>query len=251
MATLRILHPYPALKLSFGGLDYLIVSDLHIGFEERFERAGFKIAPSTEAMLNTLLNLIRCEKPDRLIILGDVRGGFERVSRVEWAQIPGFIERVSREVEVSIIPGNHDGGLTPLLPRCVRIESSSVAVGDTGLLHGHTAVPASLSTVRRLIMGHIHPTYSRRGSPLSGQPVWLIVRAGKDKIFNNLDDRSVIEIWVTPAFNMDLSAVGLTVPRERMISPLLRRVAGYVEDAVVMTLGGVVIGGLESLRFVL
>ncbi len=81
MDRLKILYPHPALKLTKAGKDYLIISDLHIGFEQRFNTEGFKIPASTDKMLQTLIELIRLHEPDRLLILGDVKSGFSRVSR--------------------------------------------------------------------------------------------------------------------------------------------------------------------------
>ncbi len=255
MGRLEVLYPNPALKLSEAGKNYLLISDLHIGFEERFNKEGFKITPSTDKMLQTLTDLIRREKPDRLIILGDVKSGFDRVNRNEWMHVPRFLEKITQLVEISIIPGNHDGGITPLLPRETRLEPPELLIGDTGLLHGHANPSAALSDAKRLVMGHLHPSYSRYGSPLSGNPVWVTLRAPRNLVFDVNGEEGGrgggkdLEVWVVPAFNPELGAAGLTVIRERVISPIVRRIDGYVSEALVIMLDGSVIGDVDSIKY--
>ncbi|MCL4435145.1 MAG: metallophosphoesterase [Thaumarchaeota archaeon] len=252
MGRLEVLYPNPALKLSEAGKNYLLISDIHIGFEERFNKEGFKITPSTDKMLHILTDLIHHEKPDRLIILGDVKSGFDRVNRNEWNNVPRFLEKISQLVEVSIIPGNHDGGITPLLPCEARLEPAELLIGDTGLLHGHTNPTVALSGVKRLIMGHLHPSYSRYGSPLSGNRVWVTMRAPRNLIFDvdgGEEGSKDLEIWVVPAFNPELGAAGLTVMRERVISPILRKIDAHVSEALVIMLDGSVIGDADSMKY--
>jgi putative SbcD/Mre11-related phosphoesterase len=263
MGRLKILYPNPALKLSEAGKNYLLISDLHIGFEERFNKEGFKITPSTDKMLYTLTELIRREKPDQLIILGDVKSGFDRVNRNEWKNVPRFLEKITQLVEVSIIPGNHDGGITPLLPREAHLEPAELLIGDIGLLHGHANPSAALSKAKRLIIGHLHPAYSRYGSPLSGNPVWVTLRIPRHLIFdtNSSEEEKEavkeeregggdLEILVMPAFNPELGAAGLTVMRERVISPIIRKIdQEQVSEALVIMLDGSVIGDVDSMKY--
>lgn len=256
MRRLEVLYPHPALKLSEAGEGYLVISDLHIGFEHRFNIEGFKITTSTDKMLQTLSELIRKHKPDRLFILGDIKSSVNRVNRDEWRHIPSFLEKVADLIETSIIPGNHDGGITPLLSREIKLEPKEVLIGETGLLHGHTNPSGSLRRAKRLIIGHIHPSYSRKGSPLSGRPVWLTLRAPRSLIFDGFegDDNTsadLVDVWVMPAFNTELSTVGLTVFRERIISPLLRKIGGGIVEAFLITLDGAVVGDVDSMKYVL
>ena len=183
MTKLEILVPHPALKLKTKNKKYLIVSDLHIGFEHRFNKDGFNITPSITKMLQTFTELIQLHKPDKLLILGDVKSGFGRINKDEWRHVPKLMEKIVKQVEISIIPGNHDGRLISLLPKEVKLESHELLIDDTGFFHGHTIPTKKLSSATRLVMGHIHPTYSRKGSPLSGRPVWLTLRVQKKFIF--------------------------------------------------------------------
>lgn len=54
-----------------------------------------------------------------------------------------------------------------------------------------------------------------------------------------------------PAFNTELEAAGLTVLRERMISPIFRKIGENVSEALIITLDGSVIGDADSMGYVL
>ena len=246
MSRLEILYPYPALLMTGTNEDYLIISDLHIGFEQRFN-----IKTSCNKMLNMLLELLYQYRPDRLLILGDVKSGFNRLSKVEWMHVPKFMEDVASLVRISVIPGNHDGNLAPLLPREVMIESKEVLLDNVGFLHGHTKLSRRLNGASRIVMGHIHPSYCRKGSPLSGAQVWLIVKVLRTGIFEGSESCDNVELWVMPSFNTELNVKGLTLSSKKLISPIFRKIAKNMEDAFIITLDGSVIGDIDSVKFVL
>ncbi len=250
MARLEILYPHPALKLIESKEEYLVITDLHIGFEHRFNIKGFNIRASTEKMLSVLTKLIQQHRLDKLLILGDIKSGFSKVSREEWQHIPSFMEQLTSLVEVIVIIGNHDGELTPLLPREVKLGSKEIIIGDTGFLHGHAHPSPKLIDVKRLVMGHVHPTYSRWGSPLSGRPVWLTFRTPKRLILEKSGNDHLLEVWVMPSFNTELSTIGLTVLRGQIISPILRKIKD-INEALIITLDGSIIGDAESVKYVL
>jgi putative SbcD/Mre11-related phosphoesterase len=251
LGEIQILHPYPALRVEERNSNYIVITDLHIGFEHRFNKDGFRIAISIEKLLNTTLDIIKKWKPKRLLILGDIKSGFGRINREEWRYIPKYLEEISSSVEISIIPGNHDGSLKHLLPSNVMLESNELVVNNIGFLHGHAQPSKQLLKVKRLVIGHIHPTYSRIGNPLSGRQIWLILRVKKKLIFNTASDKEMLEIWVMPSFNSELSASGFIVNRKRIISPILRKVNDKISDALIFTLDGSVIGDVDSIQYVL
>ena len=99
-------------------------------------------------------------------------------------------------------------------------------------------------------MGHLHPTYSRRGSPLSGRPVWLLLRGQRLGLFE-ASQQGEIEIYVVPSFNRELSYAGFTSSKGRIISPVIRRILKGVQEVAILTLDGEIIGGTDSLPYVL
>ncbi|MBI4258278.1 MAG: metallophosphoesterase [Thaumarchaeota archaeon] len=249
---IRLLHPHPALLLTEQDRRYLVTTDLHIGFEGMFAASGINIESNTNQMTQELTELIHNHRPDRLIILGDVKHSIENITTQEWREVPKFFETILKHVPITVTPGNHDGALTPLLPRPVKQASKyGLLVGETGLLHGHTQPSKRLAKAKRIIIGHLHPTYSRRGSPLSGAQVWLLAKAKKKQIFPTASEAEQIEIYVTPSFNRELSHAGFTAHRGRIISPIIRRTLPTIQEAAILTLKGDIIGNAEAIPHVI
>jgi len=69
-----------------------------------------------------LIALLIKHKPDTLLILGDVKFTVVATEIGEWHDIPDFFSGLQRHVDdISIVRGNHDANLEPLLPERVRI----------------------------------------------------------------------------------------------------------------------------------
>ena len=228
----------------------MVVSDLHIGFEEKYEELGLRAKSSTESMARMLIKILDEQKPKHLIVLGDVKDSIDRITAAEWREVPPFLENLAKRARVSIIAGNHDGELIPLLPKDVRlVEEPALFIGDTALLHGHKRLPKQASSKKRIVMGHIHPKYSRKGSALSGRPVWLVLKVERSHLFGE-EEKGELELYVLPAFNKELAWYG-SYAKRKIISPILRRAKDGIVDAIVATLEGELIGGVESLQYVI
>ena len=65
------------------------------------------------------------------------------------------------DIDVILVPGNHDGNISRLVPDSVSISSQSGVIIDGVLLtHGHAMPSEKFSSVGNIVMGHVHPTYS-------------------------------------------------------------------------------------------
>lgn len=251
MSTTAIfLFPHPALLIKTENRSHLIICDLHIGFEDELKHSGVKIETETEKMLNELILLIKEYKPHELIILGDIKNSVNRINDVEWENVPAFLGKLVDMTNVVIVPGNHDGGIIPLLPREVKlVEKSGLMIKDNALLHGDTRPSNQLENVKRLIMAHIHPTYKKLGSPLTGTQVWIVLKAERVMIFEGTI--GYLEFIIMPSFNKDLSMISYGKAHDGLISPILRRIKNKIEEANIITLDGDIIGDISSLQYVL
>lgn len=235
---------------------YLVVGDLHIGFEERFRGSGARIRPDIDTMASQLDEIVDEQRPSDLIINGDVKAGIERILESEWENVPKFLSRFTGKCRVSVVPGNHDGGLVNLLPEGVRLLNvNGSLIFNTLVMHGHTRPLIKYKECRRIVMGHIHPIFRRKGSPLSGHPVWAFLKVPKKSIFEGLleEDDSLVEIVLMPSFNLELFSTGYALEKEwveRRTAPLARSLRDATE-AVVLTLGGEVIGDASLLGNIL
>ena len=248
---IKILHPYPALLLEHENKKNILIADLHIGFEQRFVDTGININTSTKKIENNLKAMIKQFKPHNIIMLGDVKDSITRISTIEKKTIPLLFHKLIDETNVTIVRGNHDAKIETIMPKEVNIEKSTgIRIGNTALFHGHTRLNAEFSEVDRVIMGHLHPTYSRKGNPVSGSQSWISLRVKKKYIFETKKEEYV-EIIVLPAFNTELTSAGFTSKKGRIISPLIRKVHQHIDEVAISSLKGDIIGNKNALKYVL
>jgi len=247
---LTLLHPHPALLLEDCSRSYLVIADLHIGFEEKFKAQGVKLRTSTQSMVSELSEICSKHKVDEIIILGDVKFTAGRASALERREIPLFLEEISRLGKTTIISGNHDGALLTLLPRGVTLHPEShMVVKDLCLLHGHTLLPDLSTDVEKILIGHIHPTYLKEGSVMAGKHVWLLLKVRREALIDG--QNGLAEIYVMPPFNRELSFTGFSGRSGKIISPIIRRSVKGICDALILSLEGEIIGSTESLQYVI
>ena len=93
--------------------------------------------------------LIKDEKPDSLILLGDIKSSIQSITKSEWNDIPYFFEEIDDSLDVILIPGNHDANIQRLIPDNVIVSSSKGLIIDNVLLtHGHAMPSENFSNVK-------------------------------------------------------------------------------------------------------
>jgi len=247
MLKTRIIQSHPALMLEDTDR-YLVVTDLHIGFENTLAANDIFVEPTIiiHESLEELRSLIKSERPNSLILLGDIKAGIDSISKIEWNTVPLFFE-IAKEIDTIIIPGNHDGNIQKLLPDNVRVASSSgIVIKDALLTHGHTLPTENFSNVNKIIMGHVHPVFFSEGSVLDGQRVWVSLKAEKRKIFPS--SQGEIEIIIMPTFNKYFYASHRRY--KKSISPIIERI-NKSYSAKIVTLDGSIIGNETLLENVI
>lgn len=243
----RIVRSHPALLLE-EKKRHLVIADLHIGFESTLTANDIHIEPEAivKETLDELTSIIELEKPDSLILLGDVKAGIDSISKTEWSAVPLFFE-ISKRIDTLLIPGNHDGNIQKLLPEGVTLASSSgVVLGDTLLTHGHTLPSENLSHVSKIVMGHVHPVFFNEGSILDGQRVWVSMKVEKNMLFPS--SKGQLEIIIIPTFNKYFYASHKRF--RKSISPILARIKNF-HEAKILTLDGSIIGNESMLESVI
>ncbi len=179
MNSLKQIGSEPALLLRRGKERIIVMGDLHIGWEVTLSRQGIHVPSQTSKMLSRLREIIRNEKPTRVIMLGDVKHSVSGAELEEWRDVPEFFEELAKLVPcIQVVLGNHDGNLEPLTPSSVElIPSTGIALWKKfGLIHGHAWPAPELLECETLILGHLHPAITLRdalGYRLT-KPVWII-----------------------------------------------------------------------------
>lgn len=274
---IKLLSPTPALLLE-DRERILLASDLHIGLEYELSKMGISLPNQAGRILGGLLSLVEENRPDRVVLLGDIKHAVPITSFQERREIPRFFSTLLEEVEaVDVVRGNHDANLQQLLPEGVSIHPSrGFLIGGGGLrvaaLHGHAWPYPRLLGAELIVMGHNHPTVLLRtpsGIRLS-QRVWVKgfcdgsrlaeVYLAQMGVKTADDPRGVFrgrfglevgdpQMVIFPAFN-DLLG-GLPINAESpssLLGPLLRAGVVDIERFEAILLDGTYLGRVSFLR---
>jgi putative SbcD/Mre11-related phosphoesterase len=274
------LIPYPAALIKRRKTRTLVIADLHIGWEIALSQRGIHVPTQTLKLLQKLKNLVLTYKPEKLLILGDVKHTVATAKIGEWHDIPNFFDELKRQTkEIQIIRGNHDGNLEPLLPENIKVLLATGAiVGEVGLFHGHRWPSPALLECKTLMMGHVHPVVALRdpaGFQITRQ-VWVKAECDGTKLAETLLQKHKIKIeknaketlwkhyrikpetsqlFIMPSFNDFLGGRPLnrrkpsgTTRNARIVGPVLRSEAVDMENAETYLLDGTFLGTLNQLR---
>ena len=250
------------LLLIEGKKRILVASDLHLGLEYELWQSGISIPSQTEKILQRLQNHLARIAPDRLLLLGDVKHNVPRTSWQEKREVPEFLHRLSEEVPVEIVPGNHDGGLADMAPPGVRVRASSGIVLDgVGYFHGHTWPDVGVLQADLLVCAHLHPAI-RLKDPLGcsfTRRVWArgprACEGAHDqeahgRVGKVLGAPPPSEIIIMPAFNDLCGGLALNEPCDEKRGPILSlpdmdRLRIYLLDGTDLGLLGEIKAALE------
>jgi len=271
------LIPYPAALIKTRKTTTLVIADLHIGWEIALSQKGIHVPTQTPKLLQKLKHLILTYKPEKLLILGDVKHTIATAQTGEWHDIPNFFDELKKQTkEICVIRGNHDGNLEPLLPENIKIlPATGSTVGEVGLFHGHRWPSPALLKCKTLVMAHVHPIVAFRdpaGFRITRQ-VWVKMECNGTKLTETLLQKNRIKIeksvegtlrkhykikpetsqlFIMPSFNEFLGGRPLNKRKPsgtaRIVGPVLRSKAVNMENAEIYLLDGTFLGTLNQLR---
>ena len=194
---------------------------------------------SLNETVDEILEIISIEKPDSIVLLGDIKSSIKNISKTEWEEVPEFFKRIKEKCNITVIPGNHDANIQKLIHENVSlINSTGMVEGNVLLTHGHTMPSENYSHVDKIIMGHLHPVFFQEDSIINGQRVWVSIRINKEDIFPSKSGQ--LEIIIVPSFNKYFYATHRR-KFKKSISPIIERI-NKIESAKILTLDGTIIG---------
>ncbi len=208
--------------------DNLILSDIHIGYEEALNLKGVLLPRLQFRDIIKDLDRIFDDIPIKIkniIIDGDLKHEFGKISETEWRHALKLIDYLKKKSErVILIKGNHDTILGPLAgKRRVKIVEN-MRIDDTLILHGDR-IPdkKDLSGINTIIIGHEHPAITLKDGP----------RTEKYKCF--LKGRwKRYDLIVMPSFTPVVE--GSDILSEERLSPFLKNLDSFsiyiIEDKV-------------------
>ena len=275
---IKPLSPNPAALLRTQKTSTLVIADLHLGWEMALSERGIHVPSQTPKLLKKLSSLITKYKPEKLLVLGDVKYTVATAEMSEWHDVPDFFNELKEQVqEILIIRGNHDGNLEPLLPENVKLlPATGISLGEVGFFHGHRWPTPALLKCRTLVMGHVHPVVAFRdpaGFRITRQ-VWVKANCNARKLAEVLLQKYKIKIeknpektlwnryrikpktsqlFIVPSFNDFLGGRPLNERKysektDRIVGPVLRSDAVDLGNAETYLLDGTFLGTLNQLK---
>ena len=237
-----------ALEVRAGGRKYLVAGDLHVGIEDELDRRGIRVPDQTDRTLGRLAKLIDERRPDRLVLLGDVKHQVPYTEKWEGRKVFRLLEALSALLPVTVVSGNHDGGIDGMAPEKVG-RVGSLVLGTVGLAHGHAWPPEKLMKCNTLVMAHTHPSVAlcdERGRAVT-EACWLRARfIGKET--KKHYKAPYPELVVMPAFNDLRAGRPVNELRGRMLGPLFRNGLVDVPAALVYLTDGTFLGAVKDLQ---
>jgi uncharacterized protein len=276
----NLLLPNPAALVEAQGVRTLVIADPHLGWELSLQEKGIHVPSQTPKLLQKLVALLDEQKPDALLVVGDVKYSVVASEPGEWHDIPDFFSEIKKHVaEIGVVRGNHDANLEPMLPENVAMHpATGVVLGDVGLFHGHKWPSPTLLGCKTLVMGHLHPVVVLRdmaGFKLSRQ-AWmrvdcdpqalarLLLRKHRVKVEGSVEETlqrhygvklASEQLFIMPSFNDFLGGRAVNERRSRrevdvesLIGPVLRSDAVDMDDSELYLLDGTFLGTLRQLR---
>ncbi len=197
----------------------LIISDLHLGYEEMLERQGV-LTPRFQLkdMIGQLEHIMKRVHPQTIVINGDLKHEFGNILGQEWHDILRLFEYLEKNCsEIVIVKGNHDIFLGPLTKKKNIQLVTYFQQNDLLIAHGDKIIDAG----KTIIIGHDHPAITLRDK----------VKTEKYKCFlrGKWKRKNLI---VMPSFNP--LTKGMDVKQGKLLSPYLTQIKNFevyvVED---------------------
>ncbi|BFH74334.1 metallophosphoesterase [Sulfurisphaera javensis] len=144
-------------------LNSIVLSDVHIGYEEEMASKGIFIPKVQKKRFLTIFRRAReVFKTNKLIINGDLKHTFNRLTKQEKNELTEIFQELKDDgTEITIVKGNHDNYLSLVTEKFDNIKLvDSLTVDNLTIFHGHLNIPIEENKV--YIIGHEHPRLGLR-----------------------------------------------------------------------------------------
>jgi len=203
----------------------LIISDLHLGYEEMLAGKG-TLVPRFQLIdiINRIESMLKKIPTKRIVINGDLKHEFGSILRTEWRDILKFVDYCSQHAkEVIIIKGNHDVALEPITKkRNIKIVKN-LKIKDIFIAHGDVIDEEALTkSIKTIIIGHEHPAIGLKDKHRYEKYKCFLKGTWKNKT-----------LIVQPSMNP--LTEGTDILREPLLSPYLKNIGNFEVFAVAKT----------------
>lgn len=214
---MRVLPNIEIIDLAMYCHSTLIITDVHIGYEESLNRQGILVPrlqfEEMAQRVKSIIEQLKNKRIERIVVNGDLKHEFGIISEQEWRNTLKFLDFLAEHCdEIILVKGNHDTILGPIASkRNVKIVEH-FTVGRALITHGDK-IPDSIKNYKSydtIIIGHEHPAISiKDGARVERFKCFL---KGKYKGKN---------LIVQPSFNAIIEGTDLL--RDKTLSPFLKQ----------------------------
>lgn len=136
----------------------LIISDIHLGYEDEMREKGL-LMPKRDInkIISNIELLIKKNKIKTLIINGDLKHVFGKISKSEMYDTLKLIDILSEKVKIIFIKGNHDTILEPIAKKRDIKMINYLVINRILITHGHKEIKTK-KEYNSIIIGHQHPS---------------------------------------------------------------------------------------------
>jgi putative SbcD/Mre11-related phosphoesterase len=245
--SLRFVYEKAALVLHGQRKNYVLVGDIHIGFERKLYEKGLHLHGVTEHMAKQLKEIARANSAESIIMLGDIKDSLFYPDSTDSLLIREFFKEL-QGFDIEIAVGNHDAHLEEIVSVPIKNE---IIIGDFAMMHGHMMPSEEAMRKKYLIMAHNHIAISfvDKNGAFYNQKAWLVAKLTKNAGLSRYPGANVgIKLVVSPAFNDLITGYPVNDLNDRHINPVFRNHVFDYANADVYTIYGELIGSPRSLR---
>ena len=231
----------------------LVIGDLHIGLAYELQKGGLNIPKQIPNFEKRIEKLLKKTKAKTLIILGDVKHEVPGINYPEMVDIPKFLERLSKKVDIHICKGNHDTHLEKIVSNKIKIHSSGgFRIKNYFFYHGHEWPSENFLNCSHVLLSHVHPVFEFKdkfGYKVT-RPVWLKIKVKKNNFFKKYKTNKLgkIEIILIPSFNKLLGGFPINnANSEENIAPIFRNNIIDLKNSEIYLLDGTYLGKLKNI----
>ncbi|NYZ76434.1 metallophosphoesterase [Candidatus Micrarchaeota archaeon] len=245
MGDLKFICNEPAMLCN----GMLVVADLHLGMERSIFGSNIEMNLFDKAK-DKLLKLIEETHCKELVLLGDVKHDIPNMQFPDREKLGRFLGELNDRAKVSIVTGNHDGGIREIAEGIEVHGAAGVRKVDISLSHGHAWPSESMMEADWLALAHNHPCVELvdKLGYRSIQKVWVVGRLDSGKVEKKYASfNRKMKVVVMPAFSELVGGMMFNAVKERdLLGPLFRNEMFKLGDAETFLLNGISLGTIND-----
>ena len=155
----------------------IVVSDLHLGMEERLREKSFHFPQASKKLGERIFDIYKKYNAREIILLGDIKESIGYPTISEYRDMGDFFHELE-DAKLRIAKGNHDAHIGKIFDRLgIDAEiSREILLKDLALMHGNALPSEEAMDKKVLIAGHGHASANVNGNY---EKVWVVIKKKK------------------------------------------------------------------------